>query len=114
MGDSCIGYEESMATQRQIGSKHPSRDANLIGLIQAIDPVANGQHLMKSIDPWAGAGGPDPRCCGHILRIFLMENNSINPKIAGTLELRKNTPELFYNYIFSSCNFTFRSLFNFL
>jgi hypothetical protein len=51
MGDSCIGYEESMATQRQIGSKHPSRDANLIGLIRAIDPVANGQHLMKSIDP---------------------------------------------------------------
>jgi hypothetical protein len=48
-----------MATQRQIGSKHPSRDTDSIGLIQAVDLVANGQRLMKSIDPWAGDGGPD-------------------------------------------------------
>jgi hypothetical protein len=50
-GDSSIGCEELMATQRQIGSKHPSRDADSIGLIRAVDPVANGQRLMKSIDP---------------------------------------------------------------
>jgi hypothetical protein len=40
-----------MATQRQIGSKHPSRDADLIGLIQVVNPVANSQRLMKSVDP---------------------------------------------------------------
>jgi hypothetical protein len=45
-----IGCEDSMATQRQIGSKHPSRDTDSIGLIRAIDPVANDQRLMKSID----------------------------------------------------------------
>jgi hypothetical protein len=91
LGDSCIGCEEPMATQHQIGceepmatqhqigSKHLSRDTDSIGLIRVIDLVANGQRLMKSVDPWAGAGGPIPRCCGHILRIFLKENNSINP-----------------------------------
>jgi hypothetical protein len=46
-----IGCEEPMATQRRIGSKHPSRDIDLIGLIRAVDPVANNQHLMKSVDP---------------------------------------------------------------
>jgi hypothetical protein len=63
MGNSCIGYEElmatqrpigceePMATQRQIGSKHPSKDTDSIGLIRAIDPVANDQRLMKSVDP---------------------------------------------------------------
>ncbi|WP_428776675.1 hypothetical protein, partial [Vibrio sp.] len=50
-GESCIDCEEPMATQRQIGSKHPSRDTNSIGLIRAIDPVANDQRLMKSVDP---------------------------------------------------------------
>jgi hypothetical protein len=62
-GDSCIGceepianqrqigYEEPMATQHQIGSKHPSRDTDLIGLIRVVDPVANIQRLMKSIEP---------------------------------------------------------------
>jgi hypothetical protein len=110
-GDSCIDYEEpmatqhqvdceeSMATQRQIESKHPSRDTDSIGLIRAVDPVANDWHLMKSIDPWAGAGGSDPRCCGHILRIFLKENNSINPKNHWNLKFCKNNHELFHNYI---------------
>jgi hypothetical protein len=68
-----------MATQRQIGSKHPSRDTDSIGFIWAVDPVANDQRLMKSVDPWAGAGGPGPRCRGHILRIFLKEMS--HPKI---------------------------------
>jgi hypothetical protein len=45
-----IGCEDLIATQRQIGSKHPSRDTDSIGLIRVIDPVANGQRLMKSID----------------------------------------------------------------
>jgi hypothetical protein len=40
-----------MATQRQIRSKHPSRDADSIVLILAVDPVANDQRLMKSVDP---------------------------------------------------------------
>jgi hypothetical protein len=44
-----ISCEEPMATQRQIESKHPSRDTDLIGLIQAVDPVANGRNLMKSV-----------------------------------------------------------------
>jgi hypothetical protein len=57
-----------------------SQDTNSIGLIRAIDLVTNDWHLMKSVDPWAGAGGPDPRCCGHILQIFLKENNFINLK----------------------------------
>jgi hypothetical protein len=30
-----------MATQRQIGSKHPSKDTDLIFLIRAVDLVAN-------------------------------------------------------------------------
>jgi hypothetical protein len=63
LGDSCIGCEElmatlrqisceeSMATQRQITSKHPSKDTDSIGLIRVVDPVANDQHLMKSVDP---------------------------------------------------------------
>jgi hypothetical protein len=54
MGDSCIGCEESMATQRQIGceelmvtqrqieSKHLSRDTDSIGLIRVVNPVAIG------------------------------------------------------------------------
>jgi hypothetical protein len=46
-----IGCEEPMATQRQIESKHPSRDTDSIGLIRAIDPVANNRRLMKSVDP---------------------------------------------------------------
>jgi hypothetical protein len=46
-----IGCEEPMATQRQIGSKHPSRDTDSIGLIRAVDPIANDQRLMKSVDP---------------------------------------------------------------
>jgi hypothetical protein len=46
-----IGCEELMATQRQIGSKHPSRDADSIGLIRVIDPVANGPCLIKFVDP---------------------------------------------------------------
>jgi hypothetical protein len=46
-----IGCEEPMATQRQIESKHPSKDIDSIGLIRAIDLVANGRHLMKSVDP---------------------------------------------------------------
>jgi hypothetical protein len=79
-GDSCISCDEPMATKCQIGSKHPSGDINSIGLIRAIDPVANDQHLMKSVDPCAGTGRPGPRCCGHVLLIFLQENNSINPE----------------------------------
>jgi hypothetical protein len=55
-----IGCEEPMATQHQIGSKHPSKDTDSIDLIWVVDPVANDQRLMKSIDPWASAGGPDP------------------------------------------------------
>jgi hypothetical protein len=52
MANQCqIGSEEPMATQRQIESKHPSRDTDSIGLIQAIDLVANGQRLMKFVDP---------------------------------------------------------------
>jgi hypothetical protein len=62
-GDSCIGCEEPMATQRQIsceelmatqrqiGSKHLSRDTDSIGLIRVVDPVANDQLLMKSVNP---------------------------------------------------------------
>jgi hypothetical protein len=50
-----VSYEEPMATQRQIGFKHPSKDADSIGLIWAVDPVANGQRLMKSVDPVHGA-----------------------------------------------------------
>jgi hypothetical protein len=46
-----VGCEEPTATQHLIGSKHPSRDADSIGLIQAVDPVANDQRLMKSVDP---------------------------------------------------------------
>jgi hypothetical protein len=38
-GDSCIDYEEPMATQRQVSYEEPM-----------VDPVANGQHLMKSVD----------------------------------------------------------------
>jgi hypothetical protein len=45
-----MGYEEPMATQHQIESKHPSRDTNSIGLIRAIDLIANGWCLMKFID----------------------------------------------------------------
>jgi hypothetical protein len=90
--DSCIGCEEPMATQRQIRSKHPSRDTDLIGLIRAIDPVANGQRLMKSVDPCAGAGGPGPQCRGHILQIFLKENNSINPKNRWNLRIMQKYP----------------------
>jgi hypothetical protein len=56
-----------------------SRDTDSIGLIWAVDPVANGRWLMKFVDLWAGVGGPGPQCCGHILQIFLKENNSINP-----------------------------------
>jgi hypothetical protein len=47
-----------------------SRDTDSIGLIWVVDPVANDWRLMKSIDPWASAGGPSPRCRGHILQIF--------------------------------------------
>jgi hypothetical protein len=46
-----IGCEEPMATQRQIVSKHPSRDTGSLDSILAIDPVANGQRLIKSVDP---------------------------------------------------------------
>jgi hypothetical protein len=87
-----VGYEEPMATQRQIGSKHLSRDADSIGLIRAIDLVANGQRLMKSIDLCAGAGGPGPRYHGHILRIFLKENNSINSKNCWNLGIMQKHP----------------------
>jgi hypothetical protein len=38
-----------MATQRQIVSKHPSRDTGSLDSILAIDPVANGQRLIKSV-----------------------------------------------------------------
>jgi hypothetical protein len=83
-GASClsrrIGYEESMATQRLIGSKHPSRDTDLLDSIRAVDPESNSQHLMMSVGLWAGDDGSGSRCCGHILWIFLKENNSINPK----------------------------------
>jgi hypothetical protein len=40
-----------MATQRQIVSKHPSRDTGSLDSIRAVDPVANGQRLIKSVDP---------------------------------------------------------------
>jgi hypothetical protein len=46
-------------------------------LIWAVNPVANGRRLMKFVGPWAGGGGPGARCCGHILRFFHKENNSI-------------------------------------
>jgi hypothetical protein len=46
-----IDCQEPMATQRQIGSKHPSRDTDSIGLIRAVEAVANGQRLMKSVAP---------------------------------------------------------------
>jgi hypothetical protein len=65
-----------MATQRLIRSKHLSRDTDSISLIRVVDLVANGQRLMKSVDLWADAGGPGPRGRGHILWIFLKENNS--------------------------------------
>jgi hypothetical protein len=94
-GDSCIGCEESMATQRQIGSKHVSRDANSIGLIQVVDLVANSQRLMKSVDLWAGAGGPGARCRWHILRIFLKENNSINLENHWNLRIMQKHPWTF-------------------
>jgi hypothetical protein len=92
MGDSCIGCEEAMATQRQIEYKHPSRDVDLIVLIQAVNPVANGQCLIKSVDPCAGASGPGPRWRGHILRFFLKENNFINPKNRWNLEIMQKHP----------------------
>jgi hypothetical protein len=76
-----------------------SRDTGLIGLIWVIDPVTNYRCLMKFVDPWAGAGGPGPWCCGHILRIFLKENNSINPKNRWNLRILQKHPELFHNYI---------------
>jgi hypothetical protein len=90
-----VGYEEPMATQRQIGSTHPSRDADSIGSIWAVDLVANGQRLMKPVDLWAGAGGPGPGCRGHILRIFLKQNNSINPKNHWNLGIMQKHPWTF-------------------
>jgi hypothetical protein len=54
---------------------------------------------MKSVDPRAGAGGPGPRCCGHILRIFLKEIIPEILKITGISEFCKNNRELFHNYI---------------
>jgi hypothetical protein len=125
-GDSCISCEvpmttqrqidceEPMATQRQIGSKHPNRDTGSLDSIRAVDPIANDQRLMKSVDLWAGAGGPGPRCRGHILQVFLKENNSINPKNHWNLRIFQKHPWTFLQLYFSPYNFTFRSLFNFL
>jgi hypothetical protein len=72
-----------------------SRDTDSIGLIWAVDPVANDRRLMKSVDPWASVGGPSPRCCGHILRIFLKENNSVNPKNRWNLGILQKHPWTF-------------------
>jgi hypothetical protein len=44
-----------------------SWDNGSLDLIRAVDPEANGRCLMKVVDPWADAGGPGPRCHGHIL-----------------------------------------------
>jgi hypothetical protein len=72
-----------------------SRDTGSIGLIWAIDPVTNDRRLMKSVDPWASAGGPGPWCRGHILQIFLKENNSINPKNRWRLRILQKHPWTF-------------------
>jgi hypothetical protein len=61
----------------------------------AVDPIANDRHLMKSVGPWAGAGGPGPQCCGHILRIFLKQNNYINPKNRWNLGILQKHPWTF-------------------
>jgi hypothetical protein len=69
-----------------------SRDTDSLGSIWAIDPEANGRRLTKSVDPWANAGGPAPWCRGHILWIFLKENNSINLENRWNLRILQKHP----------------------
>jgi hypothetical protein len=91
-----------------------SRDNDSLGLIRAVDPVANDWHLMKPIDPWLDAGGPDPQSRGHILRISLKENKSANLENHWHLGILQKHRWTFPKLHFSPCNFTFRSPFNFL
>jgi hypothetical protein len=72
-----------------------SRDTGSLDSIRAVDSKANDRRLMKSVDPWAGAGEPGPRCCGHILRIFLKENNYINLENCWNLGILQKHPWTF-------------------
>jgi hypothetical protein len=91
-----------------------SRDNGSLGLIRVVDPVANGRRLMKPMDPWADTGGPSPPSHGHILQTSLKENKSVNSKNRWNLRILQKHPWTFPKLYFSPCNFTFRSLFNFL
>jgi hypothetical protein len=76
-----------------------SQDTDSLDLIWVVDPKANDQCLMKSVDPWADTGGPVHGAMDIFYGIVCRKINLKIQKITGTSEFYKNTPELFQNYI---------------